>query len=131
MTTPDITSKLPTSRPEEKQSAHTGPQCLPPPGQRLSELTHARHVFEECWFEQQLVSPNGGAVPLEPRALKFPSYDKTAKAWRDDPARMALLDISTSPDQIDSADFDAIYLTGGHAVMYDAPDSDGLQRIIR
>jgi putative intracellular protease/amidase len=79
MTTPDITSKLPASRPEEKQSAHTDPQCLHPTGLWLSELTHARHVFEECRFEQQLVSPNGGAVPLEPRARKFPSYDKTAK----------------------------------------------------
>jgi putative intracellular protease/amidase len=97
MTTHDITSKLPVSRPEEKQSAHTGPQCLHKTGQWLSELTHAWQVFEECGFEQQLVSSNGGAVPLEPRALKFPSYDKTAKAWRDDPARMALLDSSASP----------------------------------
>ena len=32
---------------------------------------------------------------------------------------------------IDSADFDAIYFTGGHAVMFDFPDSEGLQRITR
>jgi hypothetical protein len=48
MTTPDITTKLPASRPEETQSAHTGPQCLHPTGLWLSELTHAWHVFEEC-----------------------------------------------------------------------------------
>ena len=39
----------------------------------LSELTHAWHVFDEHGFEQHLVSPAGGAVPLEPRALKFPN----------------------------------------------------------
>ncbi|WP_159847717.1 type 1 glutamine amidotransferase domain-containing protein [Nocardia sp. CY41] len=102
-----------------------------PTGLWLSELTHAWHVFEEHGFEQTIVSPAGGLAPLEPRSLKFPSYDKTAKAWRADPARMALLENSASPDRIDSADYDAIYFTGGHGVMYDFPDSEGLQRITR
>ncbi|MGW5435325.1 type 1 glutamine amidotransferase domain-containing protein [Nocardia asteroides] len=97
----------------------------------LSELTHAWHVFAEHGFEQTLVSPAGGTVPLEPRSLEFPSYDKTAKAWRADPARMALLANTAAPADIDSADYDAIYFTGGHAVMYDFPDSEGLQRITR
>ncbi|HVK28226.1 MAG TPA: type 1 glutamine amidotransferase domain-containing protein [Nocardioides sp.] len=97
----------------------------------LSELTHAWHVFEEAGFEQTLVSPAGGAVPLEPRSLKFPNYDRTAKAWRADPARMALLESTPGPDDIDSSEYDAIYFTGGHAVMYDFPGSEGLQRITR
>ncbi|HSX68836.1 type 1 glutamine amidotransferase domain-containing protein [Nocardioides sp.] len=102
-----------------------------PTGLWLSELTHAWHVFEKAGYEQTLVSPAGGKVPLEPRALKFPNIDKTAKAWLDDPARMALLENTVSPDAIDSADYDAIYFTGGHAVMYDFPDNEGLQRITR
>ncbi|MFE3793091.1 type 1 glutamine amidotransferase domain-containing protein [Nocardia tengchongensis] len=102
-----------------------------PTGLWLSELTHAWHIFERHGFEQTLVSPAGGHVPLEPRSLKFPNYDRTAKAWRADPARMALLDTTAAPDRIDSADYDAIYFTGGHAVMYDFPDSTGLQRITR
>ena len=44
---------------------------------------------------------------------------------------MALLENTLSPDELDAADFDAIYYTGGHAVMYDFPDSDGLQRLTR
>ncbi len=102
-----------------------------PTGLWLSELTHAWHVFDGHGFEQTIVSPKGGAVPLEPRALKFPNYDKTAKAWHADPARMALLENTASPEEIDSADYDVIYFTGGHAVMYDFPDSEGLQRITR
>ncbi|MFK3731541.1 type 1 glutamine amidotransferase domain-containing protein [Streptomyces sp. NPDC088090] len=97
----------------------------------LSELTHAWHVFEEHGYGQTLVSPAGGAVPLEPRALKFPHLDRTAKAWRADPGRMALLENTASPDQIDASEYDAIYFTGGHAVMYDFPGSEGLQRITR
>lgn len=97
----------------------------------LSELTHAWGIFEGQGYEQALVSPAGGAVPLEPRALKFPSYDRSAKAWRADPEKMALLERTLSPEQVDSAEWDAIYFTGGHAVMYDFPDSEGLQRITR
>lgn len=94
-------------------------------------MTHAYHVFAEAGYEQSIVSPKGGLSPLEPRSLKFPNYDKTAKAWNADEAKMALLADTAAPDEIDSADFDAIYFTGGHAVMFDFPDSEGLQRITR
>lgn len=102
-----------------------------PTGLWLSELTHAWEVFEEAGFEQVIVSPAGGASPLEPRSLKFPNYDRTAKRWKADPARMALLEATLSPEEIDSSQFDAIYYTGGHAVMYDFPDNEPLQRITR
>jgi len=102
-----------------------------PTGLWLSELTHAYHVFAEAGYDQTIVSPKGGLSPLEPRSLKFPNFDKSAKTWKADDAKMALLSDTASPDEVDSADFDAIYFTGGHAVMFDFPDSEGLQRITR
>ncbi|WP_085608970.1 MULTISPECIES: type 1 glutamine amidotransferase domain-containing protein [unclassified Pseudomonas] len=102
-----------------------------PTGLWLGELTHAWQVFAGKGFEQQLVSPKGGQSPLEPRALKWPMLDRSAKDWLNDPASMALLANTASPEQIDSADFDAIYFTGGHAVMWDFPDDPGLQRLTR
>lgn len=102
-----------------------------PTGLWLSELTHAWYVFEAHGYEQALVSPAGGQSPLEPRALKWPNVDATAKAWLADEARMKLLAQTARPDEIDAAAFDAIYFTGGHAVMWDFPDSEGLQRITR
>lgn len=102
-----------------------------PTGLWLSELTHAHDIFAERGFAQTIVSPKGGVSPLEPRALKWPLLDASAKAWLNDPQRMALLQTTASPDAIDPADFDAIYFTGGHAVMWDFPDSEGLQAITR
>lgn len=102
-----------------------------PTGLWLSELTHAYDLFEEQGYEQRIVSPAGGASPLEPRALKWPLLDASAKAWLNDPRRMALLTNTARPDDIAAADFDAIYFTGGHAVMWDFPDSTSLQRITR
>jgi len=102
-----------------------------PTGLWLSELTHAYEVFAKAGYEQAIVSPKGGRSPLEPRSVKFPNYDKSAKRWKSDDRKMMLLHRTASPDDIDSADFDAIYFTGGHAVMFDFPDSSGLQRITR
>ena len=102
-----------------------------PTGLWLSELTHAYDLFAERGFTQKIVSPKGGLCPLEPRALKWPLLDASTKAWLNDPAKMALPEQTASPDQIDPADFDAIYFTGGHAVMWDFPDSTGLQRLTR
>jgi len=95
----------------------------------LSELTHAYNLFAAQGYEQRIVSPRGGSSPLEPRALKWPLLDASARAWLDDPARMALLSETARPDDIDAAGFDVIYFTGGHAVMWDFPDDAGLQRL--
>ncbi len=102
-----------------------------PTGLWLSELTHAYHIFAEKGYEQRIASPKGGVSPLEPRSLKWPFLDATAKAWLADKDRMALLAETARPDQIDANDFDAIYFTGGHAVMWDFPDASELQRITR
>lgn len=102
-----------------------------PTGLWLSELTHAYDVFAGKGFEQRIVSPRGGVSPLEPRSLKWPLLDASAKAWLADESRMALLSRTARPDEIDPAEYDAIYFTGGHAVMWDFPDSDGLQWITR
>lgn len=102
-----------------------------PTGLWLSELVHAWEVFARRGFRQTIVSPLGGRSPLEPRSLTFPTYDRATRAWHRDFARMALLETTLCPDEVDTADVDAVYFTGGHAVMYDFPGSEGLQRIAR
>lgn len=102
-----------------------------PTGLWLGELTHAWHVFAGRGYEQHLVSPLGGASPLEPRSLKWPLLDSTAKAWLNDAAAMARLANTLRPEDVRASDFDAIYFTGGHAVMWDFPDDTGLQRLTR
>lgn len=102
-----------------------------PTGLWLSELTHAYDLFAAKGYVQRIVSPKGGVTPLEPRSLKWPNQDASAKAWLADDAHRALLANTAKPEDIDPADFDAIYFTGGHAVMWDFPDDAGLQRLTR
>ncbi|PWN88781.1 ThiJ/PfpI family protein [Acaromyces ingoldii] len=102
-----------------------------PTGLWISELTHAYDVFAAKGYEQKLVSPKGGTTPLEPRSLKWPLADGSTKAWLADKDRSALLSSTARPDEINAADFDAIYFTGGHAVMWDFPDNEALQKLTR
>lgn len=102
-----------------------------PTGLWLSELTHAWDVFAAHGFEQRIVSPQGGQSPLEPRALRWPLLDASAKAWLADGSRMALLTSTARPYEIEPAAYDAIYFTGGHAVMWDFPDTEEIQAITR
>lgn len=111
-------------------TGHYGDQSHPT-GLWLSELAHAWDVFSHHGYEQSIASPAGGRCPLDPRSLHFPSTDKSARAWHADPVRMDLLENTASPEQIDSEDFDGVFLTGGHGAMYDFPGSEGLQRITR
>lgn len=100
-----------------------------PTGLWLSELTHAWHEFGAAGYEQIIASPLGGLSPLEPRALKWPNIDRTAKNWLADQASMDLLARTHRPNDLDARDFDAIYFTGGHGVMYDFPDAAGVQTL--
>lgn len=97
----------------------------------LSELTHAYDVFAAHGFRQKVVSPAGGKSPLEPRSLRWPFLDASARSWLNDPFRMALLEETIRPEQTDPTEFDVIYFTGGHAVMWDFPDNSCLQGITR
>lgn len=97
----------------------------------LSELTHAYDVFSRAGYEQEIISPRGGKVPIEPRSLKWPHFDKSAREGLTNPVLSELLDNSAWPVVIDASTFDAIYFTGGHGVMWDFPDDIQLQTITR
>lgn len=96
----------------------------------LSELTHAWHQFDSRGYTQTLISPLGGKVPLEPRSLTYFNLDATAKSWMRDEKKMKLLENTKTPADINPDEVHAIYLTGGHAVMYDFIDSAALHKLI-
>ncbi|CAG7845651.1 Protein/nucleic acid deglycase 1 [Pseudoclavibacter triregionum] len=101
-----------------------------PTGLWLSELVHVYDDLEEAGVEQLIASPAGGAVPIEPRSLLPVVCDAATRARHEDPFFMSLLEHSAALAELDAADFDAIYLTGGHGVMVDFPASEDLARLI-
>ncbi|MCP2256548.1 putative intracellular protease/amidase [Streptoalloteichus tenebrarius] len=98
----------------------------------LGELTHFYAVAEQAGFGVTIASIEGGHVPIDPESL---AHDVLAEWGTDrryaDRDFMRLLDETRSVAEVEAADHDAIYLTGGHGVMFDFPDSQRLADLVR
>lgn len=97
----------------------------------LGELTHFWDVVTEAGHTVDVVSIAGGQVPLDPESLSTVMLKQGGTGRRyADPDYMALLDHTLAIDDVDPDDYDAIYLTGGHGVMFDFPTSQALGRAV-
>ena len=101
-----------------------------PTGLWLSGLTTAWDRFEREGFEQDIASPRGGDVPLDPRSLKFPFRNESAKSWLNNQERMALLKNTPPIRSVDPNTYDAICLAGGHGAMFDFTHNSELHNLI-
>ncbi len=97
----------------------------------LSELTHIYHAAKQKGWEVIIASPKGGKVPIDPESLKPFVLDKITKEYYSSPGFLEELNQSKSLTEVENDSFDCVYLAGGHATMYDFPNNDVLQSIIR
>ena len=102
-----------------------------PTGLWLGELTHAYDEFEKQNYIQDIVSPLGGVSPLEPKALGRFVADTSVIKRKNDASFMKLLENTKKPSEINWQDYDVIYYTGGHGVMWDFLDNRELQEITK
>ena len=102
----------------------------------LSELTHFLDVVEESGYETDIASPEGGKIPLDPESLIISDIADTvgignavSKRYED---RTFMNRLTNTMDLTDIRvqDYDAIYLTGGHGVMFDFPENNRLSELI-
>ncbi|HEM5030266.1 TPA: type 1 glutamine amidotransferase domain-containing protein [Streptococcus suis] len=88
----------------------------------LSELTHFYDELVKAGYEADFVSPKGGYVPLDPHSLTMiDAVDRTY--YNDADFRNRALGQTLRPEQVTATDYDLIYYTGGHGVMWDFPQS--------
>jgi putative intracellular protease/amidase len=97
----------------------------------LGELTHFYDVAEQAGFEVTIASIEGGPVPLDPESLAHTVLGDlgTDKRYADRLFMDKLKD-TLAVSQVDVDDHDAIYLTGGHGVMFDYHQSQALETLI-
>lgn len=94
----------------------------------LGEATEFIRVVEARGYQVDYVSPQGGYVPIDPRSIKLASQADLAM-YHDLNWRNRALAQSLRPDEVQAADYAAIYFTGGHGVMWDFPHDQGLQKL--
>jgi len=102
-----------------------------PTGVWLEELTTPYYAFRDAGAEVTLASIAGGAIPIDQRSVNPDGEnDDSVERYLKDGALKA--DIQNTPafSSIDTANFDVVFLPGGHGTMFDYPLSDELARLI-
>jgi putative intracellular protease/amidase len=91
----------------------------------LSEVTHPYAAFEQANIEVEFVSPKGGKAPM----IGIDLEDPINKAFLDDSTKVAKVENTLTPEQVDPARYDAIFYAGGHGTMWDFHNNEQLDRI--
>jgi putative intracellular protease/amidase len=106
-----------------------------PSGLWLEELATPYYIFREKGLHVDIASIKGGKVPIDPTSIDPDSGSLTseASAFLQDKDAMHLLENSSSVADILSANlnqYDALYIPGGHGIVFDGPSSQELDTII-
>lgn len=99
-----------------------------PTGLWLGEAAEFVDAMQQAGIGVDYVSPRGGFVPLDPRSMKYTDAD-IMRVYEDADFVDRALRNTLRPDQVNPADYVAIYYTGGHGVMWDFPDNPELQQL--
>lgn len=91
----------------------------------LPEVTHPYHVFEQAGIEVEFVSPKGGKAPM----IGVDLQDSLNQAFLDDPEKVAKVENTLIPAEIELTRYDAIFYAGGHGTMWDFPNHEQLAQI--
>ncbi|MCH4007916.1 type 1 glutamine amidotransferase domain-containing protein [Companilactobacillus sp.] len=94
----------------------------------LGEATEFVREVNKAGFDVDYVSPNGGYVPIDPRSIKYASTEDL-EMYNSEDFRTFALARSMKANEIKSANYCAIYFTGGHGVMWDFPHNEILHKI--
>lgn len=94
----------------------------------LGEATEFVEEVTKAGYQVNYVSPKGGWVPLDPRGMKYVD-ESIMKVYETSDFEKRALTHSLKPADINPDDYDVIYYTGGHGVMWDFPENSALQSI--
>lgn len=95
----------------------------------LGEAVHFVELVQQGGYQVDYVSPAGGYVPIDPHSLSM--AQDIDWQWYEDKAFMNRLGTTLAPGQVKAQDYQAIYFTGGHGVIWDFPDNVALQTLAR
>ncbi len=91
----------------------------------LSEFGEAYIEFSKVGYNITVASPLGGKTPIDARSLEGDTPQEILDTAK-------YLENTLKLDNIeDGSKFDAIFLSGGHGTMFDLPDNQKLQALIR
>ena len=97
-------------------------------GYELTELSRTYYVFEANGFEVDIASPKGGEPPVVLDDDDMAEYDY---AFLNDSRAQEKVRNTIPIKDIHPEDYDAIFFAGGKGAMFDFPDNEDIQRVVR
>ena len=97
-------------------------------GYELTELARAYWVFQTNGFEVDIASTKGGEPPVVLDDDDMREYDY---AFLNDPTAQAKATNTLLIDDVNPADYEAVYFVGGKGAMFDFPDNPAIKNIIK
>lgn len=95
-------------------------------GYYLSEVSHPWHALVAAGYAVAFVSPQGGEAPLDPGSRKT---DDPINAAFLASADFEALSHTLRPEDVDPADYVAVWYAGGHGTMWDFAENERLAQI--
>lgn len=97
-------------------------------GYELTELSRAYYVFQANGFEVDVASPLGGQPPVVIDDEDMGVYDF---AFLNDSIAQYKTSHTIAMNDVDAEAYDAIYFVGGKGAMFDFPDNEAIQSVVR
>ncbi len=91
----------------------------------LPEVSHPVAEFERAGLKVEYVSPKGGKAPM----IGIDLNDPLNAAFLGNPEKMAQVENTLQPSQVNPSEYEAIFYAGGHGTMWDFPHNFDLDRI--
>lgn len=96
-----------------------------PTGLWLEEFAAPYLALQKAGYEIEVATPKGGAAPIDERSKPTPEQ---ANAWKEAEKRLS----TTKPlSDIRAENFSAIFIPGGHGVMFDLADDAAAANLIQ
>lgn len=96
----------------------------------LEELAAPYYTFMDAGAELTLASPEGGQPPLDPSSNAPDAQTEATNRFQADLDAQAALANTRKLDDIDIAEFDAVFYPGGHGPLWDLAESATSVRLI-
>ncbi len=96
-----------------------------PTGLWLEEFAVPYKAFVDAGYTITVVTPKGGAAPIDPRSKPTPDQ---AAAWKE---AAQLLSKTTPLPMVSAEEFNAIFIPGGHGVMFDLAQDPAAAKLIQ
>jgi putative intracellular protease/amidase len=97
-------------------------------GFELTELSRAYYVFQANGFEVDVASPQGGEPPVVLDGEDMNEYDY---AFLNDTTAQAKVKKSLAMKDVDAMAYQAVYFVGGKGAMFDFPENEHIQSLVR